>query len=327
MSRFEFGRSRPAPEPERAAPKEPEQERAAPKEPEQERAAPEPEPERAAPREPEVRQRPLEPEQERELRRAQARLEREERTRMLKAAGVFRESYNRSDTRPHVPTTLSERDVVVMNWLKANTVAPVDVLAAQFFAKNPKNGRTNSNPERAAIRRLDELARAGYLVVATVAPSASRENGGRVYALGRAGSEAMGVPLQSVAPKRMHHHLQTLRHVEVIRKELENEGRRITSVEHERGEMATRERNAGRHVPDAIITVDDGSTIAVEYVSTDYTDEMVRSKGAYFTERYGQVRWSANSEATRARVQRVTGEGKGKGGEQGEGAACEIIMT
>jgi len=252
-----------------------------------------------------------EPEQERaspDVRRAQARLEREERTRMLKAAGVFRESYHRSDTRPHVPIPLSERDVVVMNWLKANTVAPVDVLASQFFAKNPKNGRVNTNPERAAIRRLDELARAGYLIVATVAPSASRENGGRVYALGRAGGEAMGVPLQSVTPKRMHHHLQTLRHVEVIRKELENDGKRIASVEHERGEMASRERNAGRHVPDAIITVDDGSTIAVEYVSTDYTDEMVRSKGAYFTERYGQVRWSANSVATRARVLRVTRE-------------------
>ena len=243
-----------------------------------------------------------------EVGRAQARLAREERTRMLKAAGVFREVYHRSDTRPHVPIPLTERDVVVMNWLKTNTVAPVDVLASQFFAKNPQNGRTNSNPERAAIRRLDELARAGYLVVATVPPSASKENAGRVYFLGRAGAAAMGVPLQSVTPKRMHHHLQTLRHVEVIRKELENEGKRIASVEHERGEMASSERNAGRHVPDAIITVDDGSTIAVEYVSTNYSDEMVRSKGEHFTRHYDQVRWSANSATTRARVLRMTNE-------------------
>ena len=54
----------------------------------------------------------------------------------------------------------------------------------------------------------------------------------------------------------MHHHLQTLRHVELIRKELEGQGKRIAALELERGEMSSRERNAGRHVPDAIITVD-----------------------------------------------------------------------
>jgi predicted dehydrogenase len=55
------------------------------------------------------------------------------------------------------------------------------------------------------------------------------------------------------------------------------------------GQEAKAIMESGGLVPDAIITVDDGSTIAVEYVSTDYTDEMVRSKGAYFTERYGQA--------------------------------------
>ena len=239
--------------------------------------------------------------------RSLARLEREQRRSFLKGVG-FVEGYYRGDTRKVKSIPLTARDAAVMSFLKDNTAAPVDVLASRFFAVNPQSGKVNANPVRAATRRLDELARAGYLVAASIPPSPSREPGGRVYLLGRAGAAALGVPLRGVTPKRMHHHLQTLRHVEVIRKELEGQGRRIAALELERGEMSSRERNAGRHVPDAIITVDDGSTIAVEYVSTNYTDEMIREKGAYFNERYGEVRWSANSIATRARVLRVARE-------------------
>ncbi len=240
--------------------------------------------------------------------RVQARLEREQRRAFLKGIGCFFERYEPVDHRKLKPIPITARDAEVMHFLKTTTAAPVDVLAARFFAKNPQNGAVNSNPVRAAQRRLDELARAGYLHASSVPPSTSKENGGRVYALGSAGAAAVGVPLKGITPKRIHHHLQTLRTVEIIRKELEREGKRIAGLELERGEMSSRERNSGRHVPDAIVTVDDGSTIAVEYVSTDYTDEMVRTKGAYFSERYGQVRWSANSLATRARVLRVTRE-------------------
>lgn len=240
--------------------------------------------------------------------RAQRRLEREERVRALKGAGIYREAFHRGDTRPVKPISLSERDVRVLNFIAGVHVAPVDVLAKRFFATHAQSGRKNTNPERACVRRLDELARAGYLVAATVADSPSKERGGRVYALGRAGGAALGEPLRGVTPKRMHHHVQTLRHVEVIRDELAAEGRAVVKLELERGEGASRERCAGRHVPDAILTLDDGSTVAIEYVSTNYTDDMVREKGAYFAERYGSVRWSANSPATRARVLRVARE-------------------
>ena len=71
----------------------------------------------------------------------------------------------------------------------------------------------------------------------------------------------------------MHHHVQTLRHVELIREELAAQGKRIAKFELERGERASSERCAGNHIPDAILTLDDGATIAVEYVSTNDSDE------------------------------------------------------
>lgn len=236
-----------------------------------------------------------------------AALERERRLTGL--AGIFVEGFQPRDRRELNPIPLTERDVAVVFFLSAVNAAPVDVLAARFFATNPQSGKRNTNPERAAVRRLDELARAGYLHAASIAPSSSKEPGGRVYMLGATGAAAVGVRLTGVTPKRMHHHIQTLRTVEQLRQELEAGGRSIAKLELERGEMASHERNLGRHVPDAIVTVDDGSTVAVEYVSTDYSDKMIAEKGTYFVERYSQVRWSANSVATQTRVKRVMNQG------------------
>jgi hypothetical protein len=307
MNRGRFGRSRAEQlGPEQPGPEQPALEQPALEQPGPGREQPGPEqpaPERLALEQPPPLQAGLErPE------RTKARLEREQRRSFLKAAGAFVERYEPVDHRKLKPLPLTPRDVEVMHWLKVTTAAPVDVLASYFFATNPQTGAINSNPVRAATRRLNELARAGYLHASSVAPSTSRESGGRVYALGSAGAAAVGVGLKGITPKRIHHHMQTLRTVEIVRQELLREGKRVVGLELERGEMSSRERNSGRHVPDAIVTVDDGSTIAVEYVSTDYTDEMIRSKGAYFTERYSQLRWSANSTATRARVLRVTRE-------------------
>ena len=259
MSRFDFGRSRPQPEPERVQ---------------------------------------VEP-------RVQRRLERQQRIMELKAAGVYREVFFRSDTRSTKPIALTERDVRVLSFIASVHVAPVDVLAKRFFDAHPQTGKKNTNPERACVRRLDELARAGYLVGSTVADSPSKERGGRVYALGRAGGAALGEPLRGVTPKRMHHHVQTLRHVELIREELAAQGKTIAKLELERGERASSERCAGNHIPDAILTLDDGATIAVEYVSTNYSDETIAMKGNHFASAYSQVRWSANSVATRNRVLRI----------------------
>lgn len=237
--------------------------------------------------------------------RARSALEREERRKRLAAIG-FVEGYQPRDRRTLKPIPITERDVAVVFFLGSVHLAPVDVLADRFFAKNPQTGKPNANPQRAAIRRLDELAKAGYLHQGSIAPSPSKEPGGRVYMLGAAGAAAVGVPLTGVTAKRVHHHIQTLRAVEVVRVQLEAEGRSISGLELERGEMASQERNRGRHVPDAIVTVDDGSTVAVEYVSTDYTDRMIAEKGGYFAERYSRIQWAANSAATQRRVVRLT---------------------
>lgn len=256
-----------------------------------------------------MRMGPSRPEMPERLERAQIERER----RRIGLSGIFFEGFQPRDTRELNAVPLTERDVAVVFFLGSVNVAPVDVLAARFFATNPQTGKKNANPERAAIRRLDELARAGYLHAASIAPSSSKEPGGRVYMLGAPGAAAVGVRLTGVTPKRMHHHIQTLRTVDLLRQELEKNGRSIAKLELERGEMASHERNLGRHVPDAIVTVDDGSTVAVEYVSTDYSDKLIAEKSAYFVERYSQVRWSANSVSTQTRVVRMTRQ------------ACEVI--
>lgn len=247
--------------------------------------------------------------------RAMKRRELQEITRKLRAAGLYPETFVRGDRRTDLASiTLRPRDLLVIEFIAKVHLAPVDVLAQQFFAENPKSGRKNTNPERACIRRLDELMRAGYLVAATIPESPSHERGGRTYSLGRLGGSLMREPLRGVTPSRQHHHLQTLRHVELIRAEFAAEGRSIVKLELERGERASSERCAGNHIPDAILTLDDGATIAVEYVSTNYSDATIEMKGSHFASAYSQVRWSANSVATRNRVLRVMRE------------ACDVIV-
>lgn len=252
---------------------------------------------------------PSRPEVPERLERVQ--LERDERR--LRLSGVFYEGFQPRDSRTLDRIPLTERDTAVIFFISSVTVAPVDVLAARFFATNPQTGKVNTKPEQAARSRLDKLVEAGWLHAGSIPPSSSKEPGGWVYVLGKESAVATNVRLSGVAGKRMHHHLQTLRTIDRLRQELEKSGRSIAKVELERGEMASHERNLGRHVPDAIVTVDDGSIVAIEYVSTDYSDKRIAEKSAYFAERYDQVRWSANSRATQTRVVRMTSQ------------ACDVI--
>ncbi len=143
--------------------------------------------------------------------RAQKRRELRAIKRQLIAAGIYSETPLRDDSRTNLAEiTVRPRDLLVIEFIAKVTLAPVDVLAEQFFTEHPTSGAKNTNPERACIRRLDELMRAGYLVAATLPDSSAHERGGRTYSLGRLGGELMRVPLHGVTHARQHHHLQVL---------------------------------------------------------------------------------------------------------------------
>lgn len=219
-----------------------------------------------------------------------------------------------TDSRKLNPIPISARDAELMHWLKDVLAAPADVLATRFFARNLQSGSLNKNPLSAATKRLNELASAGYLLATSIAPSPSHEPGGRVYSNGKATARSVGGELVSPGPKQMHGHLQTLRSVELVRQRLVVEGRRQVGLELRRGELLVREAQAGNPVPSAVVVVDDGRTIAVQYLSTDFTAARAQKQAAYFTERYDEVCWTANSAATKARLLRTV-----------SGASCEVL--
>lgn len=220
--------------------------------------------------------------------------------RQLIAAGIYSDNTLREDSRTHLAEiTLRPRDLVVIEFIAKVTLAPVDVLADQFFSEHPTSAAITTNPERACVRRLDDLMRAGYLVAATLPDSPAHERGGRTYSLGRLGGELMRVPLDSVAHSRRHHHLQVLRHIELVRANLAAEARWLVDFE-----RIVNERSRRR--PDATITTNDGAVIAVEYISSNNSDATIASKANHLASAYSDVRWSANTPATRARVMRIT---------------------
>ncbi len=69
-------------------------------------------------------------------------------------------------------------------------------------------------------------------------------------------------------------------------------------------EGITQRSGGGR--PDAVLTTNDGAAIAVEYVSSNHTDMTIAKKANHLAATYNDVRWSANSPATRTRVMRIT---------------------
>ena len=58
---------------------------------------------------------------------------------------------------------LTARDTDLLRFLAEPGVAPLEILARRFFAKNPHTGKANKRPIDAAAVRLRRLAREGYV--------------------------------------------------------------------------------------------------------------------------------------------------------------------
>ncbi len=197
--------------------------------------------------------------------------------------------------------SISARDAELLAFLAEVGQAPIDVVATRFFAIDPRTGKPNSSPRHAAERRVKALRDAGYVHRAMMAPSSRKEPAGPVVMLDKAAVSLLGVRPKAVHAKHRHHHFQTLRLVEDVRKSLLAEGHKVVRVVLEdelRAEILSRRQKAklsramkaGQQVnlndarfamPDAVVVIDvagEEQMVAVEYLSATYRDDDLRAK-------------------------------------------------
>jgi hypothetical protein len=219
------------------------------------------------------------------------------------------------------PVTLTHRDLAVLKFIAEKRAVPLDLLATVFFRTDPITGDVNGDPLRACKRRVQVLATAGYIWPTSFHDGARRRE---VATLGPTSAGLTGTRpgRNRVPPNKRAHHVRTLdalallaaqlpeRNCSVVRTRLEHDIRR----EKQRGRMTERGEKLGTF-PDAAITVhiaergrnDRTAELAVEYVTSKYTDEDIRKKHEAFAVAYDGVAWFADRAATAARVQKITG--------------------
>jgi hypothetical protein len=212
--------------------------------------------------------------------------------------------------------SLTARDVELLRYLSAHKAAPIDVLAGRFFACDPKSGKANRDPTHAARRRLAALAAAG--LVRSRTSRLATQGLTTTIAVAPKGARALGAAAPRPIPvKGADHHAATLRALERARAPLTAEGLKLVDYKLEfalRAEVqrgrATVRGEAFDAFPDAVLVVEDGAgrkvEVALEYVTSKYTDEQISEKAADFT-RFARTLWVADTKTTAARVARLTG--------------------
>jgi hypothetical protein len=215
---------------------------------------------------------------------------------------------------------LTQRDIDLIGLLDEHRTLPVPTVAAMLFEKNPFTGVANKNPLKACERRLSTLRAHGYVELDRV-----RHNG-KVEVLVRAASRAdtahgVAVSRRSVPVTNAVHHVRTLEAVDALKRSIAASGGRVTRFSLEPALRAAEQR--GRRTrrgesfeafPDAVCTVavpgDGGERVydvAVEYVTSKYTDADIREKCVSFRRVYRESFWFADRPRTAERVMRVTG--------------------
>lgn len=222
---------------------------------------------------------------------------------------------------------------------------PVDLALVQLVARaglilgdQVTNRAFRQDPEafirRPPEARLKRLAVQGYLetrpVAFAVSDSSLGNEGESIHRVGKVAfakaylvTQKASAELNLALPATprdplVTHHLKTL---EVLAQlETAHRAKGDTIVEFKMEAQLIREQFKGRvfggpgqqilpKFPDAVLTVQhpDGSieTINVEYVSSKYTDRMIREKTAAFR---GPVVWAASNPETAARVEAITGQ-------------------
>lgn len=211
---------------------------------------------------------------------------------------------------------LTARDVDVLRFLAAHKAAPLDVLAEKFFARHPVTGRVNADAGHAAERRIAALARAGYVQSRTA--RLATQGVTKTVAVTASGARALGARApRSIPVKGGDHHAATLRALERARAPLAAEGLRLIDYKLEFALRASVQRGRSTRrgevfdaFPDAVLIAEDGHgqrhEIALEYVTSKYTDAMIAEKATGF-QRFERTLWVSDTTTTSARVQRLTG--------------------
>lgn len=202
---------------------------------------------------------------------------------------------------------VAARDLDLLRFVAEREAVPASVLAEVFFRVHPKTGVPNRDPEHACRRRLTELAEAGWIV--------RHHDARRFVTLSSTGARRLAKP-QGKAPalKNALHHAATIRAVDAVMRTLGIDGARA----HVRMENAVRKERVGSRfirrgdeldvLPDAEVVVDGDTRIAVEFVSSKYSDDQIRKKALGLTA-YDRVFFFADSARTAARVSLLTNQG------------------
>jgi hypothetical protein len=218
---------------------------------------------------------------------------------------------------PNTPFTLTKRDLVVLQFITDRRGAPIEHVAAAYFAVDPFTLKTNRNPLRACEQRLRALAAAGYVTFV-------RQHDGRqrrrmvLPANGVNGLTCARANEKRVPARNGAHHVRTQDAVARIERAIRQRGGRVLKVQLDadlRGDAQrgrrTRAGDSFDVLPDAVCTVElpglGEGTIAVEYVTSKYTDADIRTKHAAFA-RFNTVVWVADRSTTAERVNALTGK-------------------
>lgn len=215
---------------------------------------------------------------------------------------------------------LTPRDAAVIRFVATHRIVPIDLLAERFFDRDPFNGIANKDPVDACARRLRALAADGLLWLRSM-DDGKREQ--RVVTLGPKSENVTGTrpDARRVPARNRAHHLRTIDALRGIERAVRARGGRVLDTRYEQDLRADLQR--GRRTrrgqtypafPDAVITYESIARsgarvvreVAVEYVTSKYTDADIRKKAASFG-RFAMALWVADRASTAKRVTRLTG--------------------
>lgn len=228
--------------------------------------------------------------------------------------------------------TVDPFDLLVLQIVARGGIMVQDQITDRIAQENAEQIFGRSRNLEASLKRLQVQ---GYLELRPVVYSAATASPGNVddvairvgkkvfdrayYVTQRASGEFnMALP-PSVRESFLEHHLKTLDAAHRLERRFRDQGCEILSFKLESDLI--RERSSGKvfdhrgmalgKFPDAVLTVrhPDGreESINIEYVSSKYTDQMIREKHDQFT---GKTAWAASNEETANRVERITGGGE-----------------
>ncbi|PTL75448.1 hypothetical protein [Vitiosangium sp. GDMCC 1.1324] len=228
-----------------------------------------------------------------------------------------------------LPIPSSERERVVISWIARANVVERERLVERFFREEGETLEEATPRARSALRRL--VAK-GYLEQRPVLVAGGRADSSSnplrraehrqlwCYSVTPRASASLGVPL--LPPLRENsvvHHFKVLNAIETVERQQRAAGGRVLGFkldgqlvrEEFRGKVFNaRTQQVVPKFADAQLTLRhaDGSVeeVNLEYVSTKYTDQMIRDKAAAW--RGSRTIWAAPNQATVARVEAITGQ-------------------